>query len=463
MTDKTHKFTPSILKMYDIRGVYQKDFYDIDAYFIGKSYGTLLREKGLKTCVVGMDGRVSSPLLKDKFIEGLLTTGIDAVDIGLAMSPCVYWAVWQLNVDAGMVITASHNPGEYNGFKMLTKELPVWGDEIQKMGKIAESGIYAEGDGHLSNENVKDEYVKFILSQLKTGKKKLKVAFDTGNGVVSDVIRDVMQNIPNIEPIYLYDEIVGGFPNHLADPSLPDEYKVLKDTILKEKCDLGVAYDGDGDRVGIMDSEGVMFFGDETLDVLIRPFLKEHKGAKVIFELTSSQRLIESIKVNGGVPVMWKPGHSSIKTKMKEDNIAIGGETSGHMYYGENHNFDDSLYATMKILNYFSSADETLADIRKSFAETYLTKKYKIKTLDDIIKFETPKHIAERMVKMGREVIQLDGARVYVNEFDWWLIRSSNTEPAMTARCEAKTPERLEICKNELAEQLKIEGFEVKF
>ncbi|MDR3290217.1 MAG: phosphomannomutase/phosphoglucomutase [Rickettsiales bacterium] len=463
MYNKSHKFTQSILKMYDIRGVYQTDFTTLDAYFIGKSYGTLLRNRNLKSCVVGMDGRESSPDLQAKFIEGLLTTGIDAINIGMVMSPCMYWAMWHLNCDAGMIITASHNPGEYNGFKMLTKDLPVWGEDIQELGKISENGKFAEGKGEVSKTNIKDKYIKFILSQLKQGKKNLKIAFDTGNGVVADIIKDVIGKVPNIEPVYLFDTVEGNFPNHLADPSLPDEYKVLKQTVLDKKCDLGIAYDGDGDRVGLMDSEGVMFFGDETLDVIMRPYLKENPGAKVIFELTSSQRLVNDIKKFGGVPLMWKPGHSTIKTKMKSDNVGIGGETSGHMYYGENKNFDDSLFATMKVINYLSSIEETLVDIKKTFPITYLTKKYKIKTPDDIVKFEAPKRIAERMLKKNREVIQIDGARVYVNENDWWLIRSSNTEPAMTARCEAMTEEGLTVCKKELEDELKKEGFEIKW
>ena len=464
MYSKTHKFTPSILKAYDIRGVYKKDFDDIDAYFIGKAYGTFLRKLNKKICVVGYDGRVSSPQLHKLFIDGLLTTGIDAYDLGMVMSPCMYWSVWHLNADAGMVITASHNPKEYNGFKMLTKEDPIWGDDIQELGRIAESGNFATGLGKVTKKDVRKDYIEYVNSFLKLNEnsKTLNIVFDTGNGVVADVIREATKNIPGKHK-YLFDTVDGTFPNHLADPSLSKEMQALKEAVVDGKFDLGISYDGDGDRVGLVDSEGYIYFGDEILDVLMRPFLKENPGEKVIFELSSSQALVEDIKKFGGVPVMWKPGHSSFKAKMKSDNIKLGAETSCHVYYGENHNFDDSLVATMKIINLLSNNKETLIDYRKTFPKTYLTKKIKIKTPDDIIKRVVPENIANRMKQQNRTVIQIDGARVYRNDTDWWLIRSSNTEPAMTARAEAMTEQGLEECKKELKEQLNMEGFDIKF
>lgn len=464
MDTKTHKFTPSILKMYDIRGIVGKDLNNTDAYFMGKAYGTFLKNLGKKSCSVGMDGRVSSLELKKYFIDGLITTSIDAYDIGLVMSPCMYWSVWRLDVDAGMIITASHNPLEYNGFKMLTKENPVWGDDIQELGKISESGKFAEGKGKVFVKNIREDYIKYVLSFLKLAPKSkpLNIVLDTGNGVVADVIHDVMKNIPGNHK-FLYDTVDGNFPNHLADPSLEKEMQDLKNAVVNGKFDLGISYDGDGDRLGFVDRDGYIWFGDEILDFLMRDFLKKNPGEKVLFEISSSQVLVDDIKKFGGIPVMWKPGHSTMKAKMKADNIKIAGETSCHIYYGENHNFDDSLVATMKMINILANTDETLENVRKRFPKTYLTRKIKIKTPDDVIKYIIPDKIAERMKKLGREVIQIDGARVYTNKTDWWLIRSSNTEPAMTARAEAMTAEGLDVCKKELAEQLKIEGFEVDF
>jgi phosphomannomutase len=464
MYSKTHQFTASILKMYDIRGIVGEDLDNTDAYFMGKAYGTFLRNLGKNSCSVGIDGRVSSEELKKWFIDGLITTGIDAYDIGLAMSPCLYWSVWYLNVDAGIIITASHNPPEYNGFKMLTKEDPIWGDDIQKIGKIAESGKFAIGNGKIFIKNIKNDYIKYILSFLKLTpqSKHLNIVFDTGNGVVSDVIHDVAKHIPGNHK-FLYDTVDGRFPNHLPDPSLESEMQDLKHTVINEKYDLGISYDGDGDRLGFIDREGYIYFGDEILDFLMRDFLKEYPGEKVLFEISSSQILVDDIKKFGGIPIMWKPGHSTIKAKMKEDNIKIAGETSCHIYYGENHNFDDSLVATMKLINILANTDETLENMRKNFPKTYSTRKIKVKTQDDIVKYTVPNKIASRMKSLGREVIQIDGARVYTNHTDWWLIRSSNTEPAMTARAEAMTANGLKICENELKEQLNIEGFDIEF
>mgnify|MGYP003607194470 CR=1 FL=1 len=465
MDSKTHKFTPSILKAYDIRGVFGKDFNNVDAFFMGKAYGTFLRNLNKKSCVVGRDGRVSSEELQKHFMDGLITTGVSAIDIGMVMSPCMYWSVWHLNGDAGMIITASHNPGEYNGFKMLTKENPVWGDDIQQLGKIAESGNFAIGNAKITKANVREDYIKYVLSFLKINSKSktLNIVFDTGNGVVGDIIKDVIiKNIPGTHK-FLYEEVDGRFPNHLADPSLEKEMQDLKKAVLEGKFDFGISYDGDGDRLGFIDKEGYIYFGDEILDILMRPFLKQNPGEKVLFEISSSQVLVDDIEKFGGVPVMWKPGHSAFKSKMKEDNIKIGGETSCHIYYGENHNFDDSLVATMKMINFLANGSDTLESIRKTFPKTYLTKKIKIKTPDDVIKYKAPDNIADRMKLKGRKIIQIDGARVYVNKSDWWLIRSSNTEPAMTARAEAMTQEGLEICKKELIEQLKLEGFDISF
>lgn len=464
MDAKTHKFTPSILKMYDIRGVFNKDFNTTDAYFMGKSYGTFLRNLNKKTCVVGRDGRVSSLEIQEYFMKGLITTGVNAIDLGLVMSPCMYWSVWHLNADAGMIITASHNPPEYNGFKMLTKEDPVWGDDIKQLGKIAESGNFAIGNGKIEKVDVRKDYINFVLSFLKLTpqSKKLNIVFDTGNGVVADVIHDVVKYIPGNHK-FLYDVVDGNFPNHLADPSLEKEMQDLKNAVVNGGYDLGISYDGDGDRQGFVDRNGYVYFGDEILDVLMRPFLKEHPGEKVLFEISSSQVLVDDIEKFGGVPVMWKPGHSTFKAKMKEENIKIAGETSCHIYYGENHNFDDSLITTIKMINFLANNNDTLESIRATFPKTCLTRKIKIKTPDDIVKYTVPDKIAERMKKAGRKVIQIDGARVYTNKTDWWLIRSSNTEPAMTARAEAMSPQGLELCKKELKEQLNLEGYDIKF
>jgi len=455
---KQHKFNPSILKAYDVRGVYKEEFDDGDAYYLGLAYGTFLLDHGKKTCTVGMDGRTSSPTLKLHFTDGLSYAGVDVVDIGVAMTPCVYWAMWHLDTDAAAVITASHNPAQYNGFKMITKDFPVWGDNIQKIGKIAEEGKFADGNGSIKTASVKQDYIQHVLSfsTLTPRSKELKIVFDTGNGVVADFIHDFAKHIPG-KHIFLYDTVLGNFPNHVADPSLPDAMRDLRDAVLKNGYDLGVAFDGDGDRVGFIDNAGHIYCGDETLDILMRPFLKKNPGEKILFEVTSSQALIKDIKKFGGVPVMWKPGHSAFRTKMKEENIKLAAETSCHIYYGDNRNYDDSFVATLKMLDILANGNETMVDIRNTFPKTYITKKIKVFVPNDT-KFAVVDKVVQTLKQEGKQFVNVDGVRVYLNEDDWFLIRASNTEPALTLRAEAMTEEGLKACKEKMAWYLGLHG-----
>lgn len=489
--NETHTFEKSILKPYDIRGVVDKNLSSTDAYFIGKSYGTLLqKEKHKHSCIVGYDGRHSSKEYSENVIKGLLECGIDVICIGLAPTPMVYFGLQYLKLEAGIIITASHNPPEYNGFKMLSNEEPIWGEDIQKLGTIATSGEFYNSteEGKLSYRDIKKSYVNFILKQLddnkfkiscdcpvskyinklvkvvknifdKTEKKELNIVWDGGNGAMAHVMKDIILQLPGKHTM-ICDTVDGDFPNHHPDPSIEEYTQMLKDEVKKQKADFGIAFDGDGDRIGIVDSEGYFFFGDQLLDVLMRQYLKENPGEKVLFELTSSQVLINNIEKFGGIPVMWKPGHSTMKAKMKSDNIKMAGETTGHVFYGENYNYDDAFYASMKLMNFLSTNTETLTEIRKSFPKTYLTKKIHIKATDEM-KYRIPQEIAERMKAKGYKVIEIEGARV-VSKDGWWLIRSSNTEPIMTARCEGMSEDGLEICKRELKEELALSGIEIE-
>ena len=489
MNNLKYIFDSSVLKPYDIRGLVDKNITKETAYFVGKSYGTLLiREKNKHSCIVGFDGRLTSKEYADEVVRGLKETGINVINIGLVPTPMVYFGIFHLNVDAGVIITASHNPPEYNGFKFLTNEEPIFGNDIQKLGEYSKNGDFESGNGKVEYRDIKESYINFILKQLESDKlikcdcpvsnlinkivsifkkpikrKELNIVWDAGNGAMSVVMHEIIAKIPGKHTL-ICDTVDGTFPNHLADPSIEKYMEMLKEEVKKQNADLGIAFDGDGDRIGLVDSEGFYFFGDQTLDIIMRDFLKKNPGEKVIFELTSSQVLIDDIKKFGGVPVMWKPGHSSIKSKMKSDNIKIGGETSGHMYFGENHNFDDAFYAAIKLINFLSTSEKSLTELRKEFPKTYLTKKVKLKTPDDIVKYEIPKAIANRIREKdpNREIFEIDGARVYLDD-GWWLIRSSNTEPCMTARCEARSEEGLEKCKAELKEQLAISGYNIDF
>lgn len=491
MNNSSYIFDKSILKPYDIRGIVDKNLNNEVAYFVGKSYGTFLQNNlGKKSCVVGFDGRLTSKEYADNAVKGLLETGIDVINIGLAPTPMVYFAIYHLNVDSALIITASHNPPEYNGFKMLSNDGPIFGNDIQKIGEISKTGNFkiAEKSGKLEYRDIKESYVNFIVSQLederliksdhpiakfinetyrkirkRMERNVLNVVWDAGNGAMAHVMHEIIAKIPGKHTL-ICDTVDGHFPNHMADPSVEVNMQMLKDEVKRQNADVGIAFDGDGDRIGLIDSEGHFFFGDQTLDILMRDFLVENPGEKVIFELTSSQVLIDDIEMYNGIPVMWKPGHSSIKSKMKLDNIKLGGETSGHMYYGENHNFDDAFFAAIKLINFLRRSLNSLADLRRNFPKTYSTPKIKIKTPDDIIKYTVPEDIIKRLRAEDpeREIFTVDGARVTLND-GWWLIRASNTEPYMTTRCEAKSEKGLEACKAELKKQLQLSGFDIEF
>ena len=464
MDKKTHIFNRQILKQYDIRGVVDKEMNEVDAYFVGKSYATLLlRDKKKISCVVGYDGRHTSKLYAQKLIDGMLECGVDVINIGLCPTPMVYFAIHFLKVGAGMIITASHNPPEYNGFKMLTNEDPIFGDDIQKLGTIAEKGDFAVATkkAHYEEKNIKKDYVDFVISQLnKNNKKTLNIVWDAGNGAVASVLKDIVARVPGKHKT-ICDTVDGDFPNHHPDPAVSKYMDMLKKEVVDGGYDLGLGFDGDGDRVGMVDSEGYLFCGDEAEIILARDFLKTHPGEKIMNEVSASMILFDDIKQHGGIPVIWKTGHSTQKAKMKKDNIKLAAETSCHIYWGENHNFDDSLFSAMKIINVLSNSDETLAEMRHKFPKTYNTPKTYISCSNED-KERVPEEIAKRMKQEGREVIDVDGARVTCGD-GWWLIRSSNTSPKMTVRCEALSEEGLEKCKAEVIEQAKLSGFELKF
>lgn len=458
--NKTHEIKSNVLKAYDIRGVVDKEITEVDAYFVGRAYGTILRERGKKTCVLGYDGRHTSPLYSKEVAKGLSESGIDVTIIGLLPTPGVYFGMKYLNTDACFIISASHNPKEYNGFKMVTQEGPFWGEDIQRLGIISKTGEFAEGKGEIKeNKNVKNEYIKFLVSQFKGGKKTLNVVWDAGNGADGAILEDVIKQLPGKQKA-IFANVDGDFPNHHPDPSVAKNMETLQKEVLEGKYDLGIAFDGDGDRLGVVDSTGYVLYGDQLLLVLARDYLKTHKGETIMSEVKSSKVLYDDIAKHGGVPLMWKPGHSAIKAKMASDNIKLAGETSGHIYWGENHNFDDGIYCAMKLLNILSNSDETLHDIIASLPKVYATAEIRV-TVGDERKFEISKELAKKLEKEGRDFVGVDGVRANMPE-GWWLVRASNTQPDLTLRCESLSQEGLEKVKADLIAQLKSFGVNVE-
>lgn len=459
--DSKHPFSKSILKEYDIRGVVDKNLNEDDAYFIGRAYGTLLRRKyDRKNCVIGYDGRHSSPLFHNLAVEGLNDAGIDVVDIGLMPTPVVYFAVQFLDRDAGLIVTASHNPSEYNGFKMLTNEEPIWGEDIQEIGRLAKTGDFENGRGTLEQIDVKEDYFSFLLNSLEISNSQSKIAWDAGNGAVAVFLKEIVAKFPG-QHLTICDEVDGDFPNHHPDPAVEKNMEMLKKTVVENNCDFGVAFDGDGDRIGVVTGGGKYIYGDQLLAILARDFLKKHPGEKVMSEVKASAVLYDEIVKNGGIPVMWKPGHSAQKAKMKSDNIKLAGETSGHVFYGDNHNYDDALYAALKLMNYLYSSGLRLDDVMRDFPKTYATSEVRVEVGDER-KFALVKEIAQRLKSQGVEFIEVDGIRTNFAD-GWWLIRASNTQPDITLRCEALSEDGLKKCKDGLKRQLKLSGVVVEF
>ena len=459
--EKTHEIKPSILKAYDIRGVVDKEMTAVDAYFIGRSFGTILRKRNKKSCVLGYDGRHTSPEYSKECAKGLSESGIEVTIIGLLPTPAIYFGMKFLNTDAGFIVSASHNPKEYNGFKMLTQEGPFWGDDIQEIGKISKSGKFAEGNGKITvNNKIKEEYIKFVMKQFTEGKQTLNVVWDAGNGAIGAVLGEIVAQLPGKHKM-IYADIDGDFPNHHPDPSIASNMKDLQKEVVSGHYDLGIAFDGDGDRLGVVDSSGYIMYGDQLLLIFAREFLKKNKGEKVMSEVKASKVLYDDIEKNGGVPFMWKPGHSAIKAKMKDDNIKLAGETSGHIYWGENHNFDDSLFSSMKLLSILNKSSKTLAQMISELPQVFATSEIRV-TVGDEEKFKIAKELADKLRKEGKQFVDVDGVRANLPE-GWWLIRASNTQPDLTLRCEALSEKNLEVVKADLAKQLKSFNIEVKF
>jgi len=453
-------FEPAILKAYDIRGVVEKTLSEEAAYFVGKSYGTWLIRNNKKSCVLGYDGRHTSIPYSIQVTKGLRECGINVTNIGLAASPMVYFALKFLKIDSGIIITASHNPGEYNGFKMLIDERPVWGKDIQELGRIAANGDFENGTGTLEEKDVREDYMRHLLSAFKPGKKDLKIIWDAGNGVVGGILDDFVAKLPGTHKT-IFSKVDGDFPNHHPDPSVAKNLEVLMREVVEGGYDFGVAFDGDGDRVGVVDNEGYLLYGDQLLVIYARNFLEKNPGERVMSEVKASKTLYDDIKKHGGVPIMGAPGHSLVKVRMNKEGIRLAGETSGHMYFGENHNFDDALYASVKLMDIMVDTDKTVADIRKELPKTFVTREIRV-NIGNERKFEIPKEINKRMIADSRDFCDIDGVRVNTKD-GWWLVRTSNTEPVLTTRCESLTEEGLEIAKSDLRKQLLLSGSDINW
>ncbi|MDP2333962.1 MAG: phosphomannomutase/phosphoglucomutase [Reyranella sp.] len=434
MSQTAHKFDPSILREYDIRGIVGGTVHPADARAIGRTLGTLVRRKGGKHVALGYDGRHSSPELAAACIDGLTEAGIDVTSIGLAATPMLYFAVYHLDADGGIMITGSHNPPDYNGFKMMMGKKSFFGADIQTLGAMAGKADWESGQGKVEKIDILGDYAARLLRDVKPGK-KLKVAWDTGNGAVGVSIRAVVDKLTG-EHFVLNEKVDGTFPSHHPDPTVPKNLEQLIAEVRNRGCDLGIAFDGDGDRIGAVDGKGRILWGDQLLVLWSRDVLKAHPGATIIADVKASQVLFDEIAKAGGKPMMFKTGHSLIKSKMAEIGAPLAGEMSGHVFFADTfYGFDDALYCGLRLLNIVANSEESLADMRDALPQAVNTPELRFDCADER-KFGVVDEVKARLLKAGAKLSDIDGVRVSTKD-GWWLLRASNTQPVLVARCEA--------------------------
>ncbi|MBU2590735.1 MAG: phosphomannomutase/phosphoglucomutase [Nitrospinae bacterium] len=429
-----------IFREYDIRGMVGTDLTDEVVTQLGQGIGTKMRRQGLVRVSVSRDVRLSSEGFSKALISGLRSTGVDVVDLGLTATPILYYSLFSLDVEGGIMITGSHNPPEFNGFKVAIGDSTIHGKEIQEIREIIEGGMFAKGEGRLLEENIVPAYLEMIKERIKFGK-KLKVVLDAGNGVggmfAPQLIRDL-----GCEVVELYCEPDGHFPNHFPDPTVEKNLLDLIKKVKEEKADVGIAYDGDADRIGVVDEKGGIIWGDQLMVIFAREILSRKKGARIVFEVKCSQNLPKDIEKHGGVPVMSATGHSLIKNKMKEVGAELAGEMSGHIFFSDGyHGFDDAIYASCRLLQILSNSDQTISDMLADLPKTFTTPEIRI-DCPDSEKFNIVADMTKEL-KEKYNVVDVDGARV-IFEDGWGLIRASNTQPILVLRFESLTPEGLE-------------------
>lgn len=456
----SHIFDPTILREYDIRGTIGKNLSSADAKAVGRAFGTVVTRAGGKTIAVGYDGRTHSPDLELALVEGLIASGLKIERVGLGPTPMLYFATHHLKADAGIMVTGSHNPPDQNGFKMLlAKHLPgggpVYGEQIKTLASLAAVDDFVSGSGTQKQTDLRDAYVARLLEDF-TGGKTLTVAWDCGNGASGEIVRRLTSRLPG-KHILLFDQIDGRFPNHHPDPTEAKNLQDLQAAVGKNKCDLGIAFDGDADRIGAIDERGRIVAGDQLLAIYATEVLKAKPGAVIIADVKASQILFDYTAKLGGRPMMWKTGHSLIKAKMAETEAPLAGEMSGHIFFADKYyGYDDAIYAAIRLLSIIGSSGKSLAAWRDSLPAMVSTPELRF-PVEEARKFAVVNEIKTRLQKSGARLNDIDGVRVMTND-GWWLLRASNTQAVLVARAEAESEEGLARLKTELGNQLKTSG-----
>jgi phosphomannomutase/phosphoglucomutase len=432
---------PLIFRQYDIRGNAELDLTDETVRLIGLAFGTYVQERGSKRVLVGRDNRLSSDRLRSALIDGLTATGCQVIDIGLVVTPMLYYARVFFNIDGGVMITGSHNPPEENGFKLACGEGTIYGDEILSLRGMIRAGSFRSGSGGVQERSIIEPYMAMLKEKIVLGPRRLRVAADSGNGTAALFAEEILKGW-GCEVLPLFCESDGCFPHHHPDPVKTCNLADLRSTVQQRDADLGIAYDGDADRIGVVDELGQVIWGDKLMCLYWREILERHPQALAIIEVKCSQALVDEVTRLGGCPLFYKTGHSLIKAKMRETGAVFTGEMSGHMFFAdEYYGFDDAFYATGRLLRILSNTSNTLSELLAHIPKYYATAETRVPCTDQH-KFGIVDSLVERF-RHSYKVIDVDGARVLFPD-GWGLVRASNTQPVLVARCEAKTPEGLE-------------------
>lgn len=459
----SHQFHPTVLREYDIRGIIGETLGEADAYAIGRGFATLLGRQGGRKIAVGYDGRISSPMLEEALVRGINDAGLDAVRIGLGPTPMLYYAEASVeDVQGGIQITGSHNPANYNGFKMVFLGRPFFGDDIQQLGRMAAAGDWAVGQGTDERREVLGAYVSRMLQGLAgidpAALSSLRIGWDAGNGAAGPALELLTQALPG-EHHLLFTEVDGTFPNHHPDPTEEKNLADLKALVAAKKLDFGIAFDGDGDRIGAIDGQGRVIWGDQLLMIYAEDLLRMAPGSAIIADVKASRALFERVSQLGGRPLMWKTGHSLIKSKMKEIGAPLAGEMSGHVFFAHDYyGFDDALYAAVRLIAASARLGKSVTELRGAMPQLVNTPELRFQ-VDESRKFAVIDEVKVRLSADGADVDATDGVRVSTAD-GWWLLRASNTQDVLVARAESGDQPGLDRLLDQIDAQLAASGLE---
>jgi len=426
---------PLIFREYDVRGLVGKDLHQAAVVLLGKGYGTYAAANGIRTVALGRDCRLSSPAFRDALAEGLLSTGLSVIDVGVCPTPLLYFAIHHFRADGGVMITGSHNPPEFNGFKLCVGTGTLYGEKIQELRRIVEAGRFAQGEGKLERREIVPAYCDYVAANLSIPR-RLTVVVDGGNGTGGAVAPELFRRM-GMDVVELFCDPDGRFPNHFPDPTVPENLRFLAEKVREVGADVGVGYDGDADRIGAVDEKGNVIYGDYLLILFAREILSRKPGAVILSEVKASQNLYDDIARRGGRPVMWKAGHSLVKAKMKEEDAELAGEMSGHVFFRDRFlGFDDAIYASARLFEILAKEPRPLSELLSDLPPVVSTPEIRVDCPDEV-KFRVVARVAEIVAPQAREVIDVDGIRAL---FDggWGLVRASNTQPVLVLRFEGR-------------------------